>query len=71
MMVVRILLAVGQVVQLQGDLRGQEMEIDGLGSKGMPGQNFAHLWIIIAMIMGNIGFFLLKRKRAKEEEESL
>jgi len=49
----------------------QLMNIEGLGTKGMPGQNFAHMWIILAMILGNVGFFLLKRKRASEEEKGI
>jgi hypothetical protein len=47
----------------------QHIKIEQLGSIGMEGQNFAHVWIILAMVLGNVGFVLMRRKKARIEKE--
>lgn len=49
----------------------QRINVEGLGTEGMSGQTVAHIWIILAMILGNIGFVMMKRKAKKEEAEGL
>ena len=49
----------------------KEVNIEGLATIGMQAQNWAHIWVIIAMVLGNIGFVMLKRKKAREEQEGL
>jgi hypothetical protein len=66
----------GQICGLMIGMSGaymyeQKVNIEGLGTMGMAGQTVAHVWIILAMILGNIGFVLLKRKKAREEEQGL
>lgn len=59
----------GQLVGLIGGLKGAaEYESliahPGIGLAGMPAQSAGHLLIILFIILGNIGFFLSRRKKA-------
>lgn len=61
-------LQAGQLVGLVGGLRGaaeyeQLVEHPALASVGMEAQSWAHITIILFILLGNIGFFLSKRKQ--------
>jgi|SRR6056297_10351 len=58
----------GQMLGLMGGLRGAAeyesiIEKLGTGSAGMAAQNYAHIMIIIFIIVGNISMVVLKRKK--------
>jgi hypothetical protein len=58
----------GQLVGLVGGLKGAaEYETlihkPGMGSKGMDAQSMAHIMILFLVILGNITFFMSKRKK--------
>lgn len=61
----------GQIFGLMGGLLGAaQYEIladnEGLAKDGMRVQVFAHLLIILFIIIGNVGFFMSKRRKARE-----
>jgi len=63
-------LQANQIVGLIGGLKGAaayEMLIKrhGVASVGMPAQSYAHLLIIIFIILGNIGYFVTRKRRSK------
>lgn len=58
----------GQLTGLLNGLKGAadyEMLINrqGLGTKGIPSQNWAHILIIILILLGNIAYFVTKEKK--------
>jgi hypothetical protein len=58
----------GQLVGLVGGLKGAaEYETlihkPGMGSKGMDAQSMAHIMILFLVILGNITFFMSKKKK--------
>jgi hypothetical protein len=60
----------GQIEGLVGGLKGAaEYETligqPGLGTRGMPAQEWAHLLVIGFIIMGNLGYYFTRRQRAK------
>lgn len=61
-------LQAGQIEGLIGGLKGAaEYETligrPGVATVGMPAQNLAHIVILLFIILGNIGYFVLKRKK--------
>ncbi len=61
-------LSSGQLVGLVGGLKGAaEYEIliqrPGMGGKGMDAQSIAHLMILVLVLLGNVTFFLGKKKK--------
>jgi hypothetical protein len=61
-------LQAGQIEGLVGGLKGSaEYETligkPGVGSVGMPAQNVAHIVILLFIVFGNVGYFVLKRKK--------
>ncbi|RKZ34960.1 hypothetical protein DRQ33_00980 [bacterium] len=60
-------LQAGQIIGLLGGLRGaaeyeQLIGHPSLGSAGMEAQSWAHIAIIVFIILGNIGYFKIKKK---------
>jgi hypothetical protein len=58
----------GQLVGLVGGLKGAAeyenlIARPGMGSKGMDAQSMAHLMILVLVILGNITFFVSKKKK--------
>jgi hypothetical protein len=58
----------GQIVGLVGGLKGAaEYEVliqkPGMGSKGMDAQSMAHLMILLLVLLGNITFFVSRKKK--------
>lgn len=65
----------GQIEGLVGGLKGAaEYETligqPGLGTRGMPAQEWAHLLVIGFIILGNLGHYFTRRQRAKDAEEA-
>ncbi len=63
-------LQAGQLIGLLGGLRGaaeyeQLIKHPALGSVGMEAQSWAHIAIILFIILGNIGYYAVKRKNKK------
>ncbi len=63
-------LQAGQIVGLIGGLKGAAeyetlIEFPGSGLVGMASQTYAHLMIILFILIGNISFFVLRRKGKK------
>ena len=59
----------GQIEGLVGGLKGAaEYEtlvgVPGLGTRGMPAQEWAHLLVIGFIVLGNLGYFFTRRERA-------
>jgi hypothetical protein len=57
----------GQLVGLVGGLKGAAeyetlIQKPGMGGKGMDAQSMAHLMILVLVILGNITFFMRKKK---------
>jgi hypothetical protein len=42
---------------------------EGRGTRGMGSQNFAHLWIIIIIALGNIGYVVHRKRQRKAQKE--
>lgn len=64
-------LKTGQLVGVNNGLRGAaEFELltgtYGFGQGGMISQSFANVWLVIAMILGNVLYFASKSRRVKE-----
>uniref|UniRef100_A0A7C4U6Z6 Uncharacterized protein n=1 Tax=candidate division WOR-3 bacterium TaxID=2052148 RepID=A0A7C4U6Z6_UNCW3 len=64
-------LQAGQIVGLIGGLKGAAeyetlVNIPGTGLVGMASQTYAHLTIIFFIIIGNISYFVLRRKGKKK-----
>lgn len=60
----------GQIEGLVGGLKGAaEYEtligVPGLGTRGMPAQQWAHLLVIGFIIVGNLGYFFTRAKRSR------
>jgi len=60
-------LQAGQIEGLIGGLKGAaEYEtligVEGLGTRGMPAQEWAHLLVIGFIILGNLGYFFTRRR---------
>jgi len=58
----------GQIVGVNNGLRGSaEFEMltgtYGFGQGGMSSQSFAHVWAVIVIIIGNVLFYMSKRRR--------
>ena len=58
----------GQLAGLVGGLKGAAeyetlIERPGMGSKGMDSQSMAHLMILFLVLLGNITFFMNKKKK--------
>ena len=71
---VRPLIDSGQVVGMMEGLSGaaqyeQLLKRPDQGSRGMASQNLAHLWIIVAMALGNIGYLVSRRREKKRLKE--
>lgn len=65
----------GQLVSLIGGLKGAAeyealADIEGRGTRGMDSQSIAHLVIVIMIIIGNITFFIEKRRLKKLKSKS-
>ena len=63
-------LQAGQLIGLLGGLRGaaeyeQLIHHPSLGSVGMEAQSWAHIAIILFIILGNIGYYAAKKKKEK------
>lgn len=63
-------LQAGQLIGLLGGLRGaaeyeQLIKHPALGSAGMEAQSWAHIAIILFIILGNIGYYAAKKKKEK------
>jgi len=61
----------GQLVGLLGGLKGAAeyeklIEYPDMATKGMDGQNMAHLLVVFFIIIGNIGYFLGKKAKASK-----
>jgi len=61
-------LQAGQLIGLLGGLRGaaeyeQLIHHPGLASVGMEAQSWAHVAIILFIIMGNLGYFMTRKKK--------
>ncbi len=61
----------GQLVGLLGGLKGAAeyeklIQYPDMATKGMDGQNIAHLLIVFFIIIGNIGYFLGKKAKASK-----
>lgn len=61
----------GQLVGLLGGLKGAAeyeklIKHPDMATKGMDGQNIAHLMIVFFIIIGNIGYFLGKKAKASK-----
>lgn len=61
-------LQAGQLIGILGGLRGaaeyeQLIKHPSLGSAGMEAQSWAHVAIILFIILGNIGYYFSKRKK--------
>jgi len=71
---IRPLIDAGQVVGMMEGLSGaaqyeQLLNIRGQASRGMGSQNLAHLWVIVALILGNIGYIASRRREKKLKKE--
>lgn len=71
---IRPLIDAGQVVGMMEGLSGaaqyeQLLKVHGRASRGMGSQNLAHLWIIVALILGNIGYIVSRRREKKLKKE--
>ena len=61
---------VGMMEGLSGSAQYEQLiKTRGRATRGMGSQNLAHIWIIVAMVLGNIGFFLSRRKERRERRE--
>ncbi|NOY88257.1 MAG: hypothetical protein GXO93_02560 [FCB group bacterium] len=63
-------LASGQMYAMTGGLRGaaeyeELLKISGGGARGMLAQSSAHLYVIFLIIVGNLSYFITKRKGRK------
>ena len=61
----------GQIEGLVGGLKGAaEYETligqPGLGTRGMPAQEWAHVLVIIFIVLGNLGYYFGRRQRRQE-----
>jgi hypothetical protein len=60
---------VGMLAGLAGAAGYEELEgYNGDGTRRMTAQSFAHIFIILLIILGNIGYFLGRRKPAPSEK---
>lgn len=62
----------GQIEGLIGGLKGAaeyEHLIGrlGLGTRGMPAQSWAHVLVIVFILLGNLGFFMSRRRAVREQ----
>lgn len=63
-------LASGQMSALMGGLRGAAeyeklLNIKGGGARGMLAQSSAHIYVIVLIIIGNVLYFIERRKKGK------
>ncbi len=71
---VRPLIDAGQVVGMMEGLSGaaqyeQLLKNPARGTRGMASQNLVHLWVIVAMALGNIGYVMERRRRKERMKE--
>jgi hypothetical protein len=61
---------IGMLEGLSGAAQYEQLlKTRGNATRGMGSQNLAHLWIIVTMALGNIGYFLSKRRERNRKKE--
>jgi hypothetical protein len=60
-------LQAGQIEGMMGGLKGAAEYENligrlGLGTRGMPAQSWAHVLVIVFIALGNVGFFVTRRR---------